>query len=90
MQVVNTEKRWVLMNGYRFVGVDEGSGGYPYDTDFWNCRKFLAFEDACSYSATMKSHYKLIEVIGYFGSEIERMDTYELELAALKKKHGRA
>lgn len=87
---MNIERRWIFKNiNGKFIGTDAHSGGYPYDTDLWNARKFHTFEDACKYAAS-ENNWTLLEITHVIAEPIEKLDIFEIELAALKKKHGRA
>ena len=91
-------KRWVIKTGGgEFIGIDSSSGGYFYLTDFWNAKKFTSFADAHIYGTmnwgilknTRWDIYEVDEIGTRFVAEAKEVDVFEVELAVLKRKHGR-
>lgn len=93
---MQVEKRFIIRAaGGQFVGIDSNSGGYFFYTGFWNCEKFRTMEEAQKYASQNWGSLKSIEWEIYSCDEIgtkfvqAEPDPYEIELAALKKKHNR-
>lgn len=95
---MQVEKRWVikLEDGNRFISVDSYSGGYPYVTDFWGAEKFRDLTSAQKYASMgfdnldVRGEWKIYEITDLICSLVHvETDPYEIELAALKQKHGR-
>lgn len=93
---MQVEKRYIIRAaGGQFVGIDSHSGGYFYYTNFWNCEKFHELKAAQDYANASWGSLKKCEWEIYSCDEIvtkfvqAEPDPYEVELAALKKKHNR-
>lgn len=95
---MQVEKRWIIKSTEtgKFIGIDSHSGGYPYATDFWSCEKFRSFEKANSYAdmgfstvGAENGFWEIYETDEIGMRFVPQVDLYEIELAALKKKHGK-
>lgn len=86
---MQVEKRWLIKSGNGFVGIDSQSG-YPWLTDFWAANKFISLENALSYKKTMAGEAWQIYECDEIGTRFvtsTATSLFDLELAALKKKH---
>lgn len=95
---MQVEKRWVIKTGGgEFIAIDSNSGGYFYLTNFWDAKKFHSLEEANAYGSanwgslktTKWDIYSVDEIGMQYIAEAKSVDAFEVELAALKKKHGR-
>lgn len=91
---MQVEKRWVIKAGDEFVGIH--SNGHFHYTSFWKCEKFSSLENAKEYAGFDWGRFKRIDWEIYATDEVglkfvqSEIDPYEVELAALKKKHNRS
>ena len=47
----------------KWIGIDDASGGYPYDTDLIFAKKFRSIDEAVKYRNVMKEeHWQLREL----------------------------
>lgn len=90
---MQVEKCWVIKAGNEFVGIH--SNGHFHYTSFWKCEKFSSLENAKEYAGFDWGRFKNCEWEIYATDEVGlkfiqgEPDTFEEELAELKRKHGR-
>lgn len=92
---MQVEKIWVIRNGNKFIALDERSGGYPYDTEFWNAKRFRSLKEAVSYATIgipkdSWEIYQCDEVGLSFAQKVRgKEDMYAIELEELNARYGK-
>ena len=92
---MKVEKIWVIRSGGKFIALDESSGGYPYETTFWNAKRFIDPKSAIRYSSIGSNTngweiYECDEVGVKVAQAVRgKEDMYQIELAELNAKYGK-
>lgn len=55
----------------KYVAIDAASGGYPYESNIWDCKKFATYQGAKEYRNVCGMNYLDIRKISIKFEEIE-------------------
>lgn len=93
MQPIFVIKNENALGPNSYIGIDSGSGGYPYETSFKMAHWFSSYESAADYKRIFKDGFHKIYQIESF--QLRQIDEdnmnnkrFEEELKALKEKYG--